>query len=362
MKKFKFNEIIECSSQQSITNGLAGFGIRTMTQGLDADLARQIVEQVNGAYEVDIADQVTAAQIEEDADVVKKYPRTLKYTVVKDDDGNEHYIVVCTTYIGIDYGYFCGLDSARRAGSNYIADILVFNEKPSADLFSALIKQEAFLPVNNSCTPDNPELQALLTGEPSYLEPREIEIQEECPTLNEQTALVAIALLQTKINQDLGKDKGLQNIIIQAQEAKVPSILESLAALPDGLVNDKYFHTNYLQGYGMPRGYRMMLLNEHNKEQVYTENYVFLDLDEQKTQNIENGNIFFHKIMEAAIANDYPAFLKQVDYICQNKMEDEMKGLPKIKYKDSSQGKKNQLLSKCKGFFKSLTNKKHTQK
>ena len=362
MKKFKFYDIIECSSQQSIVTGQAGFGIRTMTQGLDEELAKQIVEQVSCAYEVDISAQVTATQIEKDADVVKKFPRTFKYTAVKDDEGKEHHIIACSTYIGIDYGYFCGLDSAKRTGSNYIADILVFNEKPTANLFSELIKQEVFLPVNNSCSPGNPELQALLTGEPSYLEPREIEIEEVPPILNEQTALVAITLLQTKINQDLGKDKGLQNIVFQAQEAKVPSILESLATLPDELVSDKYFHTNYLQGYGMPRGYRMMFLNEHNKEQVYTENYVFLDLDEPKTQNIENGNIFFHKIMEAAIVNDYPAFLKQVDYICQNKMEDEMKGLPKIKYKDSSQGKKNQLLSKCKGFFKSLTNKKHTQK
>lgn len=361
MKKFKFYDIIECSSQQSIVTGQAGFGIRTMSQGLDEDLAKQIVEQVSCAYEVDIADQVTATQIEEDADVVKKYPRTLKYTVVKDDEGEEHYIIACSTYVGIDYGYFCGLDSARRAGSNYIADILVFNEKPTANLFAALIKQKVFLPADNSCTPDNPELQTLLTGVPSFLEPREIEIEEEQPMLNEQTALVAIALLQTKINQDLGKDKGLQNIVFQAQEAKVPSILESLATLPDELVSDKYFHTNYLQGYGMPRGYRMMFLNEHNKEQVYTENYVFLDLDNQKTQNIEECNIFFHKIMEAANANDYPAFQRQVDYICQNKMQNETAGFPKEKSKDS-QGKKNDLLGKCKGFFKSLTNKKHPKK
>lgn len=362
MKKFKFYDIIECSSQQSIVTSQAGFGIRTMTQGLDEELAKQIVEQVSCAYEVDIADQVTSSQIEEDADVVKKFPRTFKYTAVKDDGGKEHHIIACSTYIGIDYGYFCGLDSARRAGSNYIADILVFNEKPTANLFSELIKQEVFLPINNSCSPGNPELQALLTGEPSYLEPREIEIEEEVlPMLNEQTALVAIALLQTKINQDLGKDKGLQSIVFQAQEAKVPSILESLATLPDELVSDKYFHTNYLQGYGMPRGYRMMFLNEHNKEQVYTENYVFLDLDNQKTQNIEDCNIFFHKIMEAAIANDYPAFQRQVDYICQNKMQNETAGFPKEQPKDS-QEKKSHLLGKCKGFFKSLTSKKHPQK
>ena len=361
MTKIKFREIIECSSQQSILTGQAGFGIRTMTQGLDADLAKKIVEQTSCAYEVDIADQVTAAQIEEDADVVKSYPRTLRYTVVTDDDGKDHYIVACSTYVGIDYGYFCGLDSARRAGSNYIADILVFEERPTASLFSALLKQEVFLPVNNSCTPNNPELQQLLTGEPSYLVPREIEIQEDQPVLNEQTALVAIALLQTKINQDLGKDKGLQSIVIQVQENQVPAVLESLAALPDNLVSDKYFHTNYLQGYGMPNGYRMMFLNEHNKEQVYVENYVFINLDHPKAQNIEDCNIYFHRIQEAVVANDYPAFRKAVDYICQNKMEDETREIAKEKDKETK-GKKGFLLTKCQAFFQSLTHKKQPKK
>ncbi len=361
MKKFKFNEIIECSSQQSILTGQAGFGIRTMTQGLDADLAKRIAEQANCAYEVDIAHQVTAAEIEENAEVVKKYPRTLKYTVVCDDNGKERYIVACSTYVGIDYGYFCGLDSARRAGTNYIADILVFDERPTASLFAALVKQEVFLPVNNTCNPDNPELKAFLTGEPSYLAPREIEVAEEAPILNEPTALVAIALLQSKINQDLGKDKGLQSIVFRSKEADMPTILEALAALPDEWVSDKYFHTNYLQGYGMPNGYRMMFLNEYNQEEVYTDNYVFLDLIDQKTQNIEDFNIYFHKMKEAAIVNDYPTFQKQVDYICRHKMQDETEEHPREKSQETN-GKASHWITKCQGFFKSFAHKKHPKK
>ncbi len=361
MKKFKFNEIIECSSQQSILTGQAGFGIRTMTQGLDADLAKRIAEQVNSAYEIDVAHQVTTAQIEEDADIVKKYPRTLKYTVVRDDNGKEKYIVACSTYVGIDYGYFCEMDSARRAGTNYIADILVFDERPTASLFAALVSQNMFLPVNNTCTPDNPELKALLTGEPSYLTPREIEVTEDFPILNEMAALVATALLQTKINQDLGKDKGLQNIVFRAREENVPAILEALAFLSDEWVSDKYFHTNYLQGYGMPNGYRMMFLNEYNQEEVYTDNYVFLDLIDHKTQNIEDCNIYFHKMKEAAIANDLPTFQKQVDYICTHKMQDESEEHPRKKSRETK-GKASHWLTKCQGIFKSFANKKHPKK
>lgn len=318
MKSIKFNEIIECSSQQSILSGQAGFGIRTITEGFNPELARKICDEISCAYEVDIAEQVTTEQITTDPSCVIQYPRTLKYQVVKNDDGKELYVIACATYVGIDYGYFCNIESARRAGSNYIADILVFDEKPTAGLFQALIEQKIFRPIDNTCTPTNPELQELLTGEPSYLSPREVEVKETSeaiPTINEQTALVAMALLQTKINQDLGKDNGLINIVFQAQEAKVPSILQSIGTLPNDLVSDKYFHTNFLQGYGMPNGYRMMFLNEHNKEQVYIENYVYLNLDENKFMNLDTDNFYFGKIKEAAAANNYALFYNLVNYL-----------------------------------------------
>lgn len=318
MKSIKFNEIIECSSQQSILSGQAGFGIRTITEGFNPELARKICDEISCAYEVDIAEQVTTEQITTDPSCVTQYPRTLKYQVVKNDDGKELYVIACATYVGIDYGYFCNIESARRAGSNYIADILVFDEKPTAGLFQALIEQKIFRPIDNTCTPTNPELQELLTGEPSYLSPREVEVKETSeaiPTINEQTALVAMALLQTKINQDLGKDNGLINIVFQAQESKVPSILQSIGTLPNDLVSDKYFHTNFLQGYGMPNGYRMMFLNEHNKEQVYIENYVYLNLDENKFMNLDTDNFYFGKIKEAAAANNYALFYNLVNYL-----------------------------------------------
>lgn len=318
MKSIKFNEIIECSSQQSILSGQAGFGIRTITEGFNPELARKICDEISCAYEVDIAEQVTTEQITTDPSCVTQYPRTLKYQVVKNDDGKELYVIACATYVGIDYGYFCNIESARRAGSNYIADILVFDEKPTAGLFQALIEQKIFRPIDNTCTPTNPELQELLTGKPSYLSPREVEVKETSeaiPAINEQTALVAMALLQTKINQDLGKDNGLINIVFQAQEAKVPSILQSIGTLPNDLVSDKYFHTNFLQGYGMPNGYRMMFLNEHNKEQVYIENYVYLNLDENKFMNLDTDNFYFGKIKEAAAANNYALFYNLVNYL-----------------------------------------------
>ena len=59
MKSIKFNEIIECSSQQSILSGQAGFGIRTITEGFNPELARKICDEISCAYEVVIAELVT---------------------------------------------------------------------------------------------------------------------------------------------------------------------------------------------------------------------------------------------------------------------------------------------------------------
>ena len=311
MKTINFQEIIECSSQQSLLTRQAGFGIRTITEGMNEHLAQSISEQLNCAYEVDITEQVTADDIAQDAYIIKKFPRTLKYTAVKDDDGNTKYIIACTTYIGIDYGYFCGLSSARRAGTNYIADILVFDEQPPIGIFPALLKQQIFLPTDNTCSPDNPELQALLTGEPSYLKPRSIQWEDK-GDIDEQTALVAIALIQAKLNQEAEKDTCLQQVVFQASEDKVPSILKDFSLLPFYLTEGKYFQTNYQQGYGMPKGYQMIFLNEYNKKEVYIDNYVYANLDEKCFVNVKD-NPYFLQMREAAIQQDRSRFLELIE-------------------------------------------------
>lgn len=314
MKKITFNEIIEASTQKSIVSEQPGFGIRTYTKGMDADFVRKVVEQVGCAYEVSIDRQLSAQTLKDDPSATLAFPRTLKYTTVTDADGNEKYVVACSTYVGIDYGYFCGLESAQRAGTNYVADILVLDERPTAALFSRLLEQGGadgvagvFVPADNTCRPDNAELRYLLTGEPELLEPRSIELDDAAWAscgIDDMAASVAMALLQTKVNADTASDESLRNIVFQTKEADVPDVLKCLSLLPDGLVTDKYFQTNYLQGYGMPNGYRMIFINEYNEEEVYTDNYVYLNLCDGTTKNIDTDNYIFMKLREAAAHGD----------------------------------------------------------
>lgn len=324
-KTIEFYEIIECSSQQSLLDGRPGFGIRTITEGLDANFARKVAEQLGCTYELDIDRQASTQMLEANPSVVTTYPRTLKYSVVTDDEGRKRYVVGCATYVGIDYGYFCGIDSAMRAGSNYVSDLLVFDEKPSAQLFYELLKQKVFKPVDNTCRPDNPELVALLTGEPAFLPKRSIMLDDSVEPVSEITARVAMALLQTKINADLGRDRSLQSIVFQAEEADVPmgsdgpgdshtlDIIKSFAMMPDSLVADKYFQTNYLQGYGMPTGYRIVFVNKHSAD-VYTDNYVYLNLEDGTSKNIDT-NFFYDKLQETARSNEREQFCRLVSYL-----------------------------------------------
>lgn len=382
MKTIHFQEIIECSSQKSIQTGQAGFGIRTLTEGMDEQLARDICEQIDCAYELDITQQVTTEDIVKDASIVKKYPRTLKYTQVKDANGCIKYVIACSTYIGIDYGYFCDMETARRAGTNYVADILVFDEKPSPSLFYELVAQKIFLPIDNTCSPDNPELKTLLTGEPSRLKPRSLSLENtdqrevtareiidnrEQTGINEQTALVAIALLQAYLNEKKqGERRRPRNIVIQAKESKVLSILKDFSMLPNELIDDKFFQTNYLQGYGMPNGYRMIFLNEYNQQEVYIDNYIYVNLDDmqldddmhledncpdvihpddKRFKNVDTDNLWFALLRQAARAHDYLEFQTLIEFA----MHDDLSNSQDIEPKSS--GKKHT------GFWQSLSRK-----
>lgn len=156
MKTIQFQEIIECSSQQSLLTGQAGFGIRTLTEGMNYELARSICEQENFAYEVGVANQLTLEAITKDASITRQYPRTLKYLVYSTDNGETKYIVACITYIGIDYGYFCQHNSAQRAGTNYIADILVLMRNQICSLFPNSSNRKNSYPLT---TPAHPTIR-----------------------------------------------------------------------------------------------------------------------------------------------------------------------------------------------------------
>ena len=195
---------------------------------------------------------------------------------------------------------------------------------------------------------------------------REITDYQGQTDINEQTALVAIALLQAYLNgKEQGERRRPQNIVIQAKESKVLSILKDFSMLPNELIDGKYFQTNYLQGYGMPKGYRMIFLNEYNQQEVYIDNYIYVNLDDMKLdddcldddciddictgdktfRNVDTDNLWFALLRQAARAHDYLGFQTLIEFA----MHDDLSSCQDIEPKSSDK--------KHAGFWQSLSRK-----
>lgn len=66
----------------------------------------------------------------------------------------------------------------------------------------------------------------------------------------------------------------------------------------------------------MPHGYQMIFLNEHNQEEVYIDNYVYANLDDESFRNVDTENKCFLQIRKAAENDDYQQFQKHLEIIC----------------------------------------------
>ena len=130
MKVIHFEQFTGGSTQKSIITGMAGFGVRTKSQGLSDAQAEELFTRSYVNYRVPTAIMATEEMIAANPDMSSVYPPLYTFSKVTLSSGDDRYVVARTIYVGIDYGYFAGLDDARRAGSNYLVHALVFDELP----------------------------------------------------------------------------------------------------------------------------------------------------------------------------------------------------------------------------------------
>lgn len=300
MPKQIFERMIIGSNEKSIITNNAGFGVRTISAGLSQDLALKIFQEVKTIYELPVSRQVTSRQLREDASIVCKYPRTYRLGQYV-SEGKKYYIASCATYVGVDYGYFCGKENARRAGTNYLSDVFISELPISPAIWALAAKNQLFAPKDNTASPDNVELRTWLTGEPNMLPQAEVELPSFTDTAQSLTETqrslypaLLIALLQTKINRDCKKDDPLCRLMVLAPDAKTNDFLSALAVVPIEIVADLSLETNYINGHGMPESCNLVTINEYNTEETYAGSYVVLDLNNAapKLQNVSNNAIF----------------------------------------------------------------------
>lgn len=314
MKTLNYKEIYYTSSEHSIITHSAGIGIRTYTNGMDSHEASTIAEKCVLGYSLDDSRKLSFEQIQQNPRIIYDYSPTYIYHKVTLDSGSIKYVLGRTIYLGIDYGYFCNRNEAMRTGTNYFTHLLIFDEIPPASIWTELDSKNVFVPGDYTCSPDNEELRSLLTGEPQLLSPKSIQCETdyECG-IDTEFAYCVIGFLQSYYNIKTNKEDSLKKIIIKAPAAQTSELIKRMALLPQLLIGEKTFLSNYMQGYGVPDDFNMVFVNEFNKNELYENNHICVDLFNRTTTNIDD-NYIYKKILELSGEGDNVTIQKLINY------------------------------------------------
>ena len=318
MKKeynISYEEIFYASTQKSAVSGSIGFGVRTFTEGMPTREAEEISALFAPGYPLPTSKTVTQAQLQQNPDIVLEYPRTFEYRDLTLGDGSKRYVLARTVYVGIEYGYFCN-GAAKRAGSNFFTHMLVFRQVPPFELINDMIDGRICMPHDGSCRPDNHEWQMLLTGEPQLL-PQHQSLIVETVDNNDWASdprflLLAKAMLQSYMNEKMGKDPMLHKVMIKTTAAEQDALVRLLSHIPDQVMAHFPFSSNVMKG-TMPSKYRVAFMNDWNTTQQFPDNYVYVDFTSGKTSNIEN-NFLFSKMDELVAAHEPEKLRKLLVY------------------------------------------------
>lgn len=272
-------EFIYTSSEKSALTGRDGIGVRTYTQGMPATEVDALWRTLPG-YDLDPGRRLDLEALERNPAVVYDYPAVYTFGSHQADTGQTLWIASRTVYIASDYGFFIdGAQYADRVGSNYITHALVFDTLPTPSLLAAMAQGTLFLPKDYTMRRDNPELRALLTGEPTLLPPRSIDTTRAQAQVSAQTAVVVKALLGAAVNRAKGLPDDKAKVMLKAPAAMTPAILRAMAAMPPEMMPHMRLLTNYAQGFGVPPQWDVVTIDEHNTRRLYEEIHITADLE-----------------------------------------------------------------------------------
>lgn len=317
MKKIHFEQIICTSSQKSQTTGSAGFGVRSKSPGISDKEAYELYTRTGINYSLPTDLKATEEIVKDNPDMERLYPSIYTFKSIQlQCNGEIRYVIGRTLYIAIEYGYFGQMDSSRRAGSNYIAHLLVFKELPDMSVFSHILKNKLFYPYNTLCSPENKEMCSLLIGDPTPLDEGYISIDEtrEIENINNELGWMIIALLQAYKDQRIASNNSSKSIILKVNSNKVFSLLCMLGTLPKEITNGLFLQANTMTCSNVPDGIKMLIINEKNPTPTEDEYYITVDLlgEEQKTHNIDD-NYLYKQILKCCQEKDVDTLRKTVD-------------------------------------------------
>lgn len=319
-KMINFEEVIYSSSQKSIISGMSGFHVRTHSANIDTALIDTLSKDGFFGYELPSDRMVSMEQLQDNPKIVYEYPESFVYKKICLENGKQKYVISRTVYIGIDYGYFCNGEH-KRTGSNFFTHILIFDEQPPIEIFKIIVKNNAFnnnafLPLDYTCSPDNRELTRLLTGEPLLMPPNCFDISSYSTgnfNLREELGLVTAGVLQLYINRKNRTENGNQ-LIIKANKVITKEIINFIKNfIPQAISSQLTFISNYVRE-GMPDNFDIVFVNEFYNGTLYEEQHICIDLLNRNHTGVEK-NLLLEKITNLAKEGDEKTLNSLLDYI-----------------------------------------------
>ncbi len=279
-KVYPYEQIIWSSTQKSINTGTSGFGLRTHSPGLTSEEAAEIVQVAMVNYSLPTSQKATESDILATPLIEDRYPSLYTFREVTLSNGKKVWVVGRTLYVVSDYGFFADIDSARRDGSNYIAHLAVFDEKPDIFTLAAMIKQEKFLPVDKRLTPANTEIRNLLVGEPTLLPSGKITFSKPYDDENTFLTEVALGLLTVMYRKrHAGEDNAVEakKLVLRLEDRHLPDLFYTLSNLPAPLTSSLQFQANTLYYTGVPEDLDMIVVPSQNKTRIDEEFFIVVD-------------------------------------------------------------------------------------
>lgn len=269
----KYGRIIYNSSQKN-RSGNVGFGVRTMTEGMEESFLNVIEERELFTYDSGKFPPITPKELFENPSLILNMPVGYLYTKINVTAQQPIYLLAKKTSVGFDYTYYVN-NQAGRLG-NYVVDCYVFNEPPTVEVFQLLYETPApgsnsFLPKTPIPSPDNEEMKRISLGQQAPLPVTEYPFAAlSLPPIHADAIEILFAYLESR--------KIKKPLVISLPSKRAGSIMADFyRLLPPELAAEVTFCTNHQED-GLKRGFEIFCINEYYQFEIYPSQVLFLDL------------------------------------------------------------------------------------
>lgn len=306
----QYFELYYASSEASIDTSRDGFGVRTYTQGFPE--RQKVVDILRNKnllfYEAGEKKLASVHELVENPDIVLSYPATLAY--FQEFVGDQTlFFLVCTRFIGRDYGWYLDPPDQGARSGNVFAHVLVFEKDFPLNLFDVLTDPHFFKPIiGYDQQENNISLKRLLTGKPELLLPQffptaasldsEEDSYENTIAMHHGIKAIILALSAQK------------PLVIRETSGKTLSLLSALLKpLPKFMLHGLSICTNF-QHFNLHSDYQIICINEYYSHAFSTEeeSYLLCDIIEGAYSEVilaDAQNEFEDLLQNLIIFNDW---------------------------------------------------------